>query len=58
MKLEPRLWGMIWAVKRDSGKSTVFSQYFKVFEVVWDILAMPWDQLHDAGAAHLLFVVL
>lgn len=49
---------MIWAVKRDSGKSTVFSQYFKVFEVVWDILAMPWDELHDAGAAHLLFVVL
>ena len=23
------LWGMIWAVKRDVGKSMVFSQYFK-----------------------------
>ncbi|CAE7362383.1 unnamed protein product [Symbiodinium natans] len=59
------LWEMIWHSKQGARYETILIAYAQVFVTMWDLLmsggqenAFAWDDLHDAGVAHLMFMVL
>eukprot|EP00439_Symbiodinium_sp_Y106_P046599 s640_g5.t4 len=59
------LWEMIWNSKQQADRGTLVVNYAQVILAMWDLLVFggpdhdsAWDELHDAGVAHLMFTVL
>ncbi|CAJ1444136.1 unnamed protein product [Effrenium voratum] len=53
------LWDLIWFAVRGESAETKVAQYVRVFNSIWVLLSGgSWEHLHDAGAAHLVFMVL
>lgn len=59
------LWEMIWNSKQEADRGTLVVNYAQVILAMWDLLVFggpdndsAWDELHDAGVAHLMFTVL